>query len=443
MPQQIVIIGNGIAGITCARNVRKQSNDNITVISSETDHFYSRTALMYIYMGHMRYEDTKPYEDWFWDKNRIKLVKDQVTSIDIKTKQLTLATGLSVGYNKLVIATGSRSNKPDFKGMNLTGVQGLYGMPDVETMFENTKGIKRGVIVGGGLIGIEMAEMLLSKNIHVLFLVREPIFWHSVLPKEEALMVTKHINEHHVDLRLGTELKEIKGDSEGKVTSVITSNGDEILCEFVGIAVGVSPNISFLQDSGIETDRGVLVNEFFETNIPDVYSIGDCAQYRKPVAGRKAIEQVWYTGRIHGETLAQTLIGKKIAYNPGPWFNSAKFFDIEYQTYGKVDAKPNEQENSFYWEHTNGRICFRAVYSKQEETIIGINALGMRLDHALCDRWLQENKHIDEVMAHLYQLNFDPEFFDKHEKSILSIYNQQTGKNIQSKRKKAFAFLNW
>lgn len=443
MPQQIVIIGNGISGITCARNLRKQSNDNITVISSETDHFYSRTAIMYIYMGHMRYEDTKPYEDWFWDKNKIKLVKDHVTSIDTKTKQLTLATGSSVGYNKLVIATGSRSNKPDFKGINLTGVQGLYGMPDIEAMFENTKGIKRGVIVGGGLIGIEMAEMLLSKNIHVSFLVREPIFWHSVLPKEEAQLVTKHINVHHVDLRLGTELQEIKGDREGKVASVITSNGDEISCEFVGIAVGVSPNISFLQDSGIETEKGVLVNEFFETNVPDVYSIGDCAQYRNPVAGRKAIEQVWYTGRMHGETLAQTLIGKKTAYNPGQWFNSAKFFDIEYQTYGKVDAKPNEKESSFYWEHTNGKICFRAVYSKQEETIIGINALGMRLDHALCDRWLQENKHIDEVMAHLYQLNFDPEFFDKHEKSILSFYNQQMGKNIQSKRKKGFALFNW
>lgn len=103
MLQKIVIIGNGISGITCARNVRKQSNDQITVISSETDHFYSRTALMYIYMGHLRYEDTKPYEDWFWEKNRIKLVKDHVRSIDTKNKQLTLETGSSVGYDKLLI----------------------------------------------------------------------------------------------------------------------------------------------------------------------------------------------------------------------------------------------------------------------------------------------------------------------------------------------------
>jgi NADPH-dependent 2,4-dienoyl-CoA reductase/sulfur reductase-like enzyme len=308
-------------------------------------------------------------------------------------------------------------------------------------MQENTKGIKRGVIVGGGLIGIEMAEMLLSQNIHVSFLVREPLFWNGVLPKEEAQLVTRHIKEHYVDLRLTTALKEIKGNDEGRVKSIITSNGDEIPCEFVGITVGVSPNISFLKNSGIETDRGILVNEAFETNVPDVYAIGDCAQYRNPVAGRKPIEQVWYTGRMHGETLAKTLIGKKTNYNPGPWFNSAKFFDIEYQTYGKVDAKLNEEEDSFYWEHPNGKICFRINYKKNNETVIGFNALGMRLDHKTCDKWLQEKTPVDDVISHLYQLNFDPEFYEKHEKEIVSAYNLQRGKTIKIKKRR-LAFFN-
>ncbi len=123
MSSHIVIIGNGIAGVTCARHIRKHSNDNITIISSETEHFYSRTALMYIYMGHMKYEHTKPYEDWFWEKNRIRLLKDHVTSIDIANKQVVLAKSSPISYDKLVIATGSKSNKPDFKGIDLKGVQ--------------------------------------------------------------------------------------------------------------------------------------------------------------------------------------------------------------------------------------------------------------------------------------------------------------------------------
>lgn len=439
----IVIIGNGIAGITCARNIRKQGNDDITVISSETEHFYSRTALMYIFMGHMKYEHTKPYEDWFWDKNRIKLLKDHVTAIDTKHKKLSLQTGAIINYDKLVIATGSVSNKPNFPGMELKGVQSLYGIPDLELMNENSKGIKRAVIIGGGLIGIEMAEMLLSRNIHITFLVRENLYWDNVLPKEEASLISKHIREHHVDLRNATEVKKIKGDDNGKVSSIVTTKGEEIICEFIGVTVGVSPNISLLKNSEIETDRGILVNEFFETSVPDVYAIGDCVQHRNPPAGRKAVEQVWYTGRIHGETLAPTLRGKRTAYNPAPWFNSAKFFDIEYQTYGTINPQEQEHETSFYWEHDKGRICFRAVYHKENKTIIGLNVLGMRLRHAVCDKWLQEKRKIDDVMANLHQLNFDPEFFDKYEKEIISLYNQQTGKNKNRKKKKMLSPFNW
>jgi NAD(P)H-nitrite reductase large subunit len=440
MPQHIVIIGNGIAGITCARNIRKQSNNDITVISSETEHFYSRTALMYIYMGHMKYEHTKPYEDWFWQKNRINLVKDHVTNLDAKGKKISLQSGASINYDKLVIATGSISNKPNFTGINLNGVQSLYGMPDLELMNENTKGIKSAVMIGGGLIGIEMTEMLLSRNIHVTFLIRENAYWDNILPKEEAEMISRHIKEHHVDLRRSTELKEIKGD--GKVTSIITNKGEEIACDFVGVTVGVSPNISIVKNTEIETDRGILVNEFFETNIPDVYALGDCVQHKNPPAGRKAVEQVWYTGKIHGETLAQTLCGKRTAYNPGPFFNSAKFFDIEYQTYGTINASLAENENSFYWEHPEGKICFRATFNKDGESITGFNVLGIRLRHELCDKWLQEKRNIDEVMANLHQLNFDPEFFDKHEPAILQAYNIQTGKTITKKKKKSFSLFN-
>ena len=207
--QHIVIIGNGIAGITTARHVRKRSDHRITVISGETDHFFSRTALMYIYMGHMKYEHTKPYEDWFWEKNRIELKRAWVEKVDTDAKQLTFADGESMSYDKLVLATGSKPNKFGWPGQDLKAVQGLYSYQDLESMEKNTQGITRAVIVGGGLIGIEMAEMLLSRSIPVTFLVREDSFWNNILPQGESEMINRHIREHHVDLRLGTELKEI------------------------------------------------------------------------------------------------------------------------------------------------------------------------------------------------------------------------------------------
>ena len=109
--EHIVIIGNGISGITAARHIRKRSDHQITVISAETEHFFSRTALMYIYMGHMKFEHTKPYEDGFWKKNRIDLVKAYVENIDYTVKKLKLDNGNELGYDRLILAVGSKPNK--------------------------------------------------------------------------------------------------------------------------------------------------------------------------------------------------------------------------------------------------------------------------------------------------------------------------------------------
>ena len=136
----VVILGNGITGITCARHIRKKSDHRITVISAETDYFYSRTALMYIYMGHMKYEHTKPYEDSFWKKNRIDLVRAWIEKIDTGSKKLIAADGREYPYDKLVLATGSASNKFGWPGQDLPGVQGLYSYQDLEALQANTQG---------------------------------------------------------------------------------------------------------------------------------------------------------------------------------------------------------------------------------------------------------------------------------------------------------------
>lgn len=436
--KKIVIIGNGIGGITAARHIRKLSDHEITVISSESDHFYSRTALMYIYMGHMKYEHTKPYEDWFWDKNKITLARDYVEAVDANAKSLSLKSGTYIKYDILIIASGSKSNKLGWPGQNLKGVQGLYSLQDLEEMEANTNNIKRAVIVGGGLIGIEMAEMLLTRKIPVTFLIREKNFWDNVLPQEEAKMVSRHLTTHGVDLREETELKEIISDGKGGVKAVMTKDGEEISCQFVGLTVGVSPNIGFLENSGISTGRGVTVNGYFESNVPDVYAIGDCTEFAEPPKGRKSLEQVWYTARMHGETVAQTICGNRTVYRPGPWFNSAKFMDIEYQVYGEINAMPKENEASIYWEHEEGTKSVRIVYNKENKKVMGFNLMGIRYKHAVCDRWLASETNIKTVMENLKEANFDPEFHKKCEEDVITQYNRMEpgNKAILKRRKK-------
>ncbi|WP_026836567.1 NAD(P)/FAD-dependent oxidoreductase [Gillisia sp. JM1] len=421
----IVIIGNGISGITAARHIRKQSDRRITVISSESDHFFSRTALMYVYMGHMKWDHLKPYEDWFWEKNRIELKNAFVSQVQPEINQLTFSSGEIMAYDKLIIATGSNYNKFGWKGQDLKGVQGMVTKQDIELLEENTKNCKQAVIVGGGLIGSELAEMLSTRNIPVTLLVRESSFWNGVLPPGESEIINNHIREHHIDLRLNSNLKEIVSDENGRVKSIIVEEtGEEIMCDLVGLTAGVSPNINFLKDSGIELGKGVKVNRSLQTNYDNIYAIGDCAEQREGIGERKTVEAVWYTGRMMGEVVAQTICGNPMEYNPGHWFNSAKFFDIEYQTYGWVFPDPRQGEAHFHWQHKAGRKCITINYKEGNRKFVGINTFGIRMRQETFDKWLTEERSVDYVIDHLKLANFDPEFYKHHETEIQQSFNK-------------------
>lgn len=422
---KLVIIGNGIAGITVARHVRKRSDMDILVISAETDHFFSRTALMYIYMGHMKYENTKPYEDHFWAKNKIDLKRAFIERIDPAAKQLHSAEGEIISYDKLVIASGSKSNKFGWIGQDLGGVQGLYSMQDLELMEANTVSTKNAVIVGGGLIGIEMAEMLLSRGISVTFLVRESHFWGNVLPFEEAELIRKHGEDHGVTFLFNTELKEIIDDGSGHAKGVITGDGNTIDCQFVGLTAGVSPNVDFVKSSSLELGRGVLVNDYLESSETDIFACGDCAEIVTPEDQRNRIEPLWYTGRMQGEALAKTIVGDRTKYERGIWFNSAKFFDIEYQTYGFVASKIDENSHSFYWGSADNLRCVRIVFDRNSNVVTGVNTFGIRMRHNVWESWLKNERTIEYVMARLADANFDPELYKSFEPEMLEAFRSQ------------------
>ncbi|MFT6204273.1 MAG: NAD(P)H-nitrite reductase large subunit [Spirosomataceae bacterium] len=437
---KVVIIGNGISGITAARHIRKQSEHEILVISGETEHFFSRTALMYIYMGHMQYENTKPYEDWFWEKNRIDLKKAWIESIDFDKKSLQTSDNEIIPYDKLILALGSKPNKFGWKGQDLEGVHGMYSFQDLEKLENRSKKIKTGVIVGGGLIGIELAEMLHSRGQHAILLVRENSFWNNVLPKEESEMVNEQIRKNGIELRLEQELDEILGSTE--VEAIKTKSGEVINCEFVGLTAGVSPKIELVKDTKLETDRGICINEYLETNIEDVYAIGDCVQHRNPPAGRRSLEQIWYTGRIMGRTVANTICNKREKYDPGVFFNSAKFIDLEYQTYGKIPAKPDEGTSTFCWQHMEDERLVRINYETVTGKVTGVNTFGIRMRHEIWNDWLKNEAAIQNIIGHLDKANFDPEFYKRYENEIITAYNSETGSSVPLRKKKGlFASL--
>ncbi len=418
-----VILGNGITGVSAALRLRTlDPQREITLISGESDYHYSRPALMYIFMGHMRYQDTKPYPDSFWDQQRLRRVRGWVVGIDAQARRLHMHGGESMAFDQLLLATGSKSNKFGWPGQDLPGVQGLYDLMDLRLLYENIRGVEQAVIVGGGLIGIELGEMLHSRHVPVTFVVREASYWDNVLPAEESAMLNRIIRDAGMGLRLQTNLQEIHAGADGRVAAIETDDGERIDCQFVGLTPGVSPNVEVVRDTAIEVGRGILVDDSFHTTVDGIYAAGDCAEIVTPGEGRNLLQQVWYTGKAQGRVVGEVMAGRDAHYRPGTWYNSAKFLDLEYQTYGQVGFHlPGEKH--LFWEHSDHRHALRIVYT--DRGVVGMNLMGLRYRHRSCERWIEEGRDVDYVLDHLEEANFDPEFFRRHEVEIRGVLRGQ------------------
>ncbi len=424
---KVVVVGNGIAGVTVAIELRKKDPKiDITIISGETLYHYSRPALMYIYMREMTLKHTQPYEKSFWKKQRIHLIHDWVVDFDFENKILDLKKSDSIIYDKLVLAVGARGNRYGWPGENTFGVFNFTNLQELNEIEQQTNKVDknfRAVVVGGGLIGIEVAEMMAHRKIPTTFLVREDSYWPIALSVNEGKLIEKEILEHNIDLKMSTGLSAIHPNKKGDVDSVSTSSKENIPCNMVVITAGVSPNIEKFKGCNISVNRGIQVNKRFETSIPNVYACGDCAEIDLNNKNKKSVvELLWYTGKMHGKIVAKNILGANVEYDRGVWYNSAKFFSIDYHTYGEVNQNvPDEKE--FYYQIPNEKKSIRIIYLPHR--VIGFNTLGIRFRHQTCEQWIKKEKSLDYVLEHLNEANFDPEFFQTFEPEIKKWANQK------------------
>lgn len=398
-----VIIGNGVAGITAALALRqRESAAKITLISGESDYFFSRTALMYAFMDRMTLRDLEPLERKSYDAQRIARVRDRVTDIDAATKTLTLQSGQAMQYGALLLATGSSPNQLNVPGVSAAkqGMVNFVTLQDLEQCEKHTRLGGNAVVVGGGLIGIELVECLIHHGMKVDFMVRDPWYWPAALDKEEAAMVTEHMRHHGVNVLLEESVVEIKSNNSGKVEAVIGSSGKRYDVELLGVAVGVHPSIEWLATTRTapKVNRGILVDSAFRTSLPHVWAAGDCVE----LASTGLVEQIWYSAKRQGELAAKSILGDAINYQPPIFYNSSKFFDIEFTTTGKLGAE------SFYHRVAGKEISIRVSW--ENSAVTGFNMLGSRWNHEFFERWITERRTPEYVMNRLHEAQFDGEF---------------------------------
>jgi len=416
--KEVYIIGNGVAGSTLALNLSATDSFRVHLISDESDFFYSRTALMYLYMGHLTAQQTEPYERNHWEKSGVNRIRGRVFALDRNAKTLAYrdveGNTHQKTYDILVLAMGSLPRFLDWPNSTLKGVSGLYHLKDLEAIeayTESTK-CKEAVIIGGGLIGVELAEMVHSRGIHTTMVIREPHFWSSVLPDSDAQLVQKHIEAQGIHILTESEVSRFSSADGQHLSGVQLNSGKELRAQFAGVCIGVTPNTRFLSESGLTLNEGVVVDEYLQTSDPSIYAIGDCAELKHPNAERRAVEAVWYVARQMAETLSKHLIEGATAYEQKHWFNSAKFFDLEYQTYGQVStsSKRKNSEQHFHWHSKNQYKGITLSYSAHDRQFLGVNTFGIRLKQSVFEQWLNASESVDTVVAQLDRAHFDPEF---------------------------------
>ena len=406
-----VIIGNGVAGITAAFTLRERDrNARITVISGESDYFFSRTALMYAFMDRMNPRDLEPFERKAYDKQRIARVRGWVQDLDADSNKIRLDDGLEIKYDKLLLATGSVPNRFQWPGLESAtdGVVHFVSLQHLAECERLTPSTKRAVVVGGGLIGVELVECLVHHGIEVDFLVRESWYWPMALAREEGELIAHHIRSHGVRLHLEDEVSAVRVNADGRVAAVATSNGLDLPCQMLGICIGVRPATDWLKGVTTPPDigRGIKVNQSFHTTLPNVFSAGDCAEFSRQ-DGSPLVEQIWYAAKRQGELSARAMLGDAVGYNPPLFYNSAKFFEIEYTTVGDVTRIPDDAR-SFFHRLPGEAVSIRLV--ERERAVIGYNMLGYRWDHTWFERWIQERRSMEDVMHQLHLAQFDVEF---------------------------------
>ncbi len=408
---KVVIVGNGVAGANCALAVRQRdSSADITMIGGETDYFFSRTALMYAYMDMMSRRDLEPFERHAWQRQRINCVRGWVTDHDASARTVTVDGAKTYDYDRLVYAVGASANMFGWEGIDdvKKGVVHFISMQDLDECESLTPSTRRAVVVGGGLIGIELVECLRFHGVEVTFLVREPWYWPMAIGEEEADFVTRHMRDHGVDIRLSEEMTKVEHDAEGRVSRVHTSAGDVIDCQMLGVCAGVRPNVARLKEfrDPPPIDRGIVVNEFLQTEDPNIFAIGDCAQIHTD-EGDPYIESIWYSAKRHGILTARNLYGERAAYRRPIFFNSSKFFEVEYTTVGDVMLAP-EGSQTIYLKHPKRDLSVRIVH--HDGAVIGFNMLGSRWDHEILERWVQERRDPEWVLTKLRAAQYDVEF---------------------------------
>lgn len=331
-----VIIGTGVAGMAAIEAIRSvDAAGEIVLVGDDPYGFYSRPGLAYYLTGELHDKALFPRTADDLRTLNIRYVKGRATRILRADHSLELEGGARISYDRLLIAVGAQALPLDVIGADLNGVLKLDHMSDAKLILKNARRGKTAVVVGGGITALELVEGLRSRGMHVHYLLRGDRYWSNVLDEHESQIIEHRLQEEGVTLHRHSEITEVLG-SRGKVYAVRLQNGQALKCDLVAYAIGIRPRVELAKQAELSVDRGILVNEYLQTNDPDIFAAGDVAQVYDPLSGRSILDSLWGPARQQGFTAGLNMAGKMMAYIKAPPFNVTRLAGLTTTIIGTV-----------------------------------------------------------------------------------------------------------
>lgn len=337
-----MIIGTGAAGIAAAEAIRCQDpGAKILLIGEEPQGYYSRPALAFYLTGELDERQLHPFNEQDFQRLDVQILQARAVRIHPYSHRVELHNGVALSYDRLLIATGATAARMQVTGGDAEGVVKLDNLNDARRLIKLMRKARSAVVVGGGITALEIVEGLVAKGVKTHYFLRGDRYWSNVLDETESKIVERRLREEGVEIHHHTELEAIL-EKRGRVAGARTKDGRLFKCDLVAIAIGIRPRKELAEVSGLETDRGILVNEYLQTSDPDVYAGGDVAQVFDPFTGKSVLDSLWGPARDQGTTAGLNMCGLRRPYYKLVPFNVTRLANLTTTIIGLVGRGPDQ-----------------------------------------------------------------------------------------------------
>ena len=342
--RKFVVVGDGNAGATAAKNLRDEDEDaGIAVLTDESEPLYNRIMLKNFMKGTLPKQYARVHDEaWYEDRDIDLHLETRVTDVDTEEKVVETDSGENFSYEKLLVATGGSPRRLPFDE-GYENIHYMWTMENAETIKNDAEECEKAIIIGGGLLGIDLAVAYAENDAETYYLIRESNWWHRGLDKEGADIVHRKLEEKGVNVLTETEASQFNVE-DNEIESVVLDSGDEIECESVAVAIGQTPNSEF-----IDVDKNdysmIKTDKFLNTSAEDVYAAGNMVEYYSPVFEKRTVNGSWDHSEAMGESAADNMLNREKAFDYVNTYGVGHF-DVQFLAIGDWSGEALEKKYS-------------------------------------------------------------------------------------------------